>query len=109
MGLLKALATAMTDNRMTWMKNIISMMAIGAGLLCGNLVAAPAESEMVLKYHFSGTDNIYANPNAAKLKQIGTMSETILVRDDVLGKLSHAPAQLFANVANTKANDGSAL
>lgn len=60
-----------------------------------------ADAETLASYHFVGASALVNNTNAAKLKEIWALPETVKFRDDVLQKLSRTSAKVLgANSSN---------
>ncbi|MEO6035688.1 MAG: hypothetical protein ABIQ35_10570, partial [Verrucomicrobiota bacterium] len=60
-----------------------------------------AADDLLASYHFVGSAALAGNPNAAKLKKIGELKQTIQLREDVLQKLSRASAKAFGTDSGT--------
>lgn len=58
-------------------------------------MSAAAPNDLLASYHFIGASALANKTNAARLKQIWTLPETIKFRDDVLQKLSRASVKFF--------------
>jgi hypothetical protein len=68
---------------------------------------AIAADEPLVSYHFIGATALANNTNAAKLKQIWALPETMKLRDDVLRKLSRVSAKILG--ANSATANEAAL
>ncbi len=69
-------------------------------LFCVPETEAHSAPDLLFSYHFAGTSNVVSNPDAAKLKQILELPETIKLRDEVLEKLARTPEQFLGGSAD---------
>jgi hypothetical protein len=56
---------------------------------------AKLDGDTIGKFHFVGIDRIAADPKATKLKELGALPETAVLRDNLMAKAASAPFRLL--------------
>src|SRR5690242_15873710 len=81
---------------------LLVILTAGLGLGCGRekqespatstpVQVAKVESNLLARVHFTGTTQLLAETNTAKLNEIAGLLETAALRDDAIRKLATAP------------------
>ncbi len=60
-----------------------------------SVATAHSAPDLLFNYHFVGTGDLFKTTNAATLKNIWELPESVTLRGNVLDKLSRTPEQLF--------------
>jgi hypothetical protein len=80
-------------------RNVVLLaVGLGVGIISSASEAAPGArgQNSLVQYHFSGMDQIASDTNAQSIHALSELPSTRQMREQVLGKLSAAPQQLFA-------------
>lgn len=101
------IGVAMSGARMGKLKRLIMLTAAGAWLGVTQIFAHAAP-DLLAGYHFTGVSALATNTNAAKIREIWMLKQSVDLREEMLRKLAAAPSQLVARRVKS-AGDQSAL
>src|ERR1043165_577414 len=90
---------------------LASLLVVGSG--CSTLRAAsrPADSSdsLVLRAHFIGSSQLFADPNGLRLKELWGLPGSVALRNEAVERFSHLPVRLFAGSSASGLPDHAAV